>query len=71
MHASKATSKPQPRKASVKKRTCLKCDKPFVSWGPGNRRCGNCTSSHEHGATPEQSYRLVVPSGRRTPQETI
>ena len=23
-------------------RTCLKCRKPFMSWGPGNRLCGIC-----------------------------
>lgn len=26
----------------VKERTCLKCNRPFKSWGPGNRICKRC-----------------------------
>lgn len=26
----------------AKKRTCLKCNRLFSSWGPGNRICGDC-----------------------------
>lgn len=25
-----------------KERRCLRCDRPFVSTGPGNRICGRC-----------------------------
>jgi len=25
-----------------KTRTCLRCGRPFQSWGPGNRLCGGC-----------------------------
>ena len=30
------------RKPPTKKRTCLRCGKPFPSHGPGNRICPRC-----------------------------
>jgi hypothetical protein len=27
----------------TKRRTCLKCNKPFDSYGPGNRICKRCS----------------------------
>lgn len=33
----------KPKSAKRKKRTCLKCNKVFDSWGPANRRCYACS----------------------------
>ena len=35
-------AEPHPRFTNRRRRTCLSCGKEFMSWGPGNRRCGHC-----------------------------
>lgn len=46
-------------KDTTSTRKCLGCQKPFVSWGKGNRLCGNC---HAVGATktgPDYSVTML------------
>ena len=52
---SEPAKQPEPKKmvsassssADGKQRNCLRCGKPFWSWGSGNRICGTCSRSHD------------------------
>jgi hypothetical protein len=48
------------KKREEKLRTCLRCDKEFLSNGPGNRRCDICL--RKDGGNPHQ-YRISIKAG--------
>jgi hypothetical protein len=53
------------RKYIYKKRTCLQCDRSFMSWDAGNRKCKTCLASFQHqGMGDEDTYELVIPKQR-------
>lgn len=49
-------------------RTCLNCDKAFMSWGPENRKCEHCLRlpSHLKSEKNDESYELCIPGLRGT-----
>jgi hypothetical protein len=50
------------RPARTRARDCLRCDKPFASWGPMNRICATCRK-----AEPDHSLGGSVPGRRAGP----
>jgi hypothetical protein len=50
-----------PLKDERKPRTCLRCDRLFLSRSPANRLCKPCQNAARAEATPEQTYSLVWP----------
>lgn len=48
------------KKKDKKTRTCLRCNKEFMSDGPGNRRCDLCL--RRDSGSPHQ-YRITVNTG--------
>ena len=52
----------RPQNTDKKLRTCLMCDRQFMSWGPANRKCTGCrqTKTHLDGDDLEP-YELHIP----------
>lgn len=48
------------RKGDGKNRTCLKCNKGFVSSGPGNRICNNCYSDYNNASMRDLNQKKCI-----------
>jgi hypothetical protein len=48
------------RNPSRQQRTCLRCDRTFLSFGPHNRLCQACRETLEASSTPEEAYPLLL-----------
>ena len=48
------------RNTSKQQKTCLRCDREFISLGPHNRLCQRCRNTLAESSTPEETYPLVL-----------
>jgi hypothetical protein len=52
-------------------RTCLRCDRTFMSAGSHNRLCDACRGALAVASTPEEEYSMVFFKASSTGQETV
>ncbi len=53
--------KPRPERDEHRMRTCLRCDRLFLSESPAHRRCKSCHAILEPLPTPEPVYSMRWP----------
>jgi hypothetical protein len=66
-HMARNYVKPSRRTKKAKRRSCLRCDREFLSEGPHHRLCQTCRQVIAASPSPEEEYSVVPLHDRGVP----